>query len=83
MSSNKWINGIGTINKSKNGNLYINVDIDEIVLKKGDRLTLTKKTDSLDKQAELGNITEERAEELKEKLHFIKYEIAKAPNQDQ
>jgi len=81
-NKNEWVNGVGTINKSKSGNLYINIDIDEIVLKKGDRLTLTKKTDNIDRSVEAGKITEERAEELKEKLHFIKYDINKAPSND-
>jgi len=77
----KWINNCGQILKSKKGTLYIKFDADFDV-KKGDTLVMEKKVDALDKSVENGNITEERAEELKEKLHFVKYELHKGPRSE-
>jgi hypothetical protein len=70
----KWINDVATINKSKNGNLYIRVNKD-FNAKEGQNLVLKKKADEISESAAAGKITEERAEELKEKLQFIKYTI--------
>ena len=79
--SKEWINDIGTINKSKKGNLYIQLDKD-CVMKKGDRLVLRSKKDDILKSVQTGKITEERGEELIEKLHFIKYSIHQPPSEE-
>jgi len=80
--SDKWINGVGTINVSKSGNFYINVDIDSITLQRGDRLVLKEKAKELEELRDAGKISDERCEKLKEKLSFIKYTISKAPRND-
>lgn len=69
-----WINDIGTLNKSKAGNFYINIDKD-FTAKAGQRLVLKNKADEIQKSADDGKISQERADELKEKLHFIRYTI--------
>jgi hypothetical protein len=79
--SNKWINDIGTINKAKSGNLYINIDKD-FEVKKGDRLVLKSKKEEILASVESGKISEERGEELIEKLHFIKYTIHQPPRDE-
>jgi hypothetical protein len=79
--SKVWINDIGTINKSKNGKLYIKVDKDFSV-KEGDRLVLKSKKEDLLASAEAGKITEERCEELIKKLEFIKYTIHQPPRDE-
>lgn len=77
----KWVNDIGAIKKSKNGNLYIGIDKD-IVLKSGDRLVLKSKAKEIEDSVASGKITEERGEELLEKLAFIKYTIHQPPRED-
>ena len=79
--SKEWINDIGTINKSKKGNLYIQLDKD-VVLKKGDRLVLKNKKEEILNSVESGKITEDRGQELIEKLHFIKYSIHQPPSEE-
>jgi hypothetical protein len=80
MSEKKtWINDVGTINKSKNGNLYINID-KGFSVNKGDRLVLKSKKQEILDSAEAGRITQERAEELLQKLEFIKYTIHVPPS---
>lgn len=79
--SKSWINDIGTINKSKNGNLYINIDKD-FEVKKGDRLVLKSKAKEIQASVDSGKISEERGEELLEKLAFIKYTIHQPPRED-
>ena len=79
--SKTWINDIGTINKSKNGNLYINANKD-FTVKKGDRLVLKSKKQEILDSVEAGRITEERGEELLTKLEFIKYTIHQPPRED-
>ncbi len=80
--SKVWVNDIGTINKSKNGNLYINIDKD-LSVKKGDRLILRSKKKEIEASVEAGKISEERGEELQEKLHFIKYTIHQPPREEE
>lgn len=77
--SDKWINDVGTINKSKNGNLYINID-KGFNVSKGDRLVLKSKKQEILDSVKAGRITEERGEELLEKLEFIKYTIHVPPS---
>lgn len=78
--SNEWINNVGNILKSKAGNSYIKIEADEITLKKGDRLMLKSKAEEIEESVSSGKISEEKGEELKEKLHFIKYVIHKMPS---
>ena len=77
----KWINNCGQILKAKSGKLYIKFTSDFDV-KEGDTLVMEKKVDAIDKSVANGNIDEERGEELKEKLHFIKYELHKGPRNE-
>jgi len=79
--SKEWINNIGSINKSKNGNLYISVDKD-FAVKKGDRLVLKSKKLEIEDSVKAGRIDEERGEELLKKLEFIKYSIHQPPRED-
>ena len=79
--SKEWINDIGTINKSKQGNLYINVDKD-FTVRKGQRLILKNKKEEILNSVEAGKISEERGQELIEKLHFIKYSIHLPPSEE-
>lgn len=79
--SKKWVNDIGTINKSKNGKLYIDIKKDFSV-KEGDRLVLKSKKEEIQASVEAGKISEERGEELQEKLHFIKYTIHQPPREE-
>ena len=78
--SNKWLNNCGQILESKKGKLYIKFD-ESFDIQKGDMLVMKKKTDAIDESVSGGHITEERGEELKEKLSFIKYELHKAPRE--
>jgi hypothetical protein len=77
----KWVNDVATINKSKTGNLYIQIN-EDFSVKKGDRLVLKSKKEEILASAEKGAITVERAEELIEKLHFIKYVIHQPPREE-
>jgi hypothetical protein len=79
--SKEWINDIGTINKSKSGNLYIKIDKD-FTVKQGQRLILKNKKEEILNSVDAGKITEERGQELIEKLHFIKYSIHLPPNEE-
>ena len=76
-----WVNDIGQILKSKNGKLYIEIKKDFSV-KEGDRLILKSKSKEIEESVAAGKITEERGEELLEKLHFIKYTIHQPPRED-
>jgi hypothetical protein len=78
--SKEWINDVGTINESKQGRLYINIDKD-FTVKKGDRLILKRKSDDIQQSVSAGKISEERGEELLQKLHFIKYTIHQPPEE--
>ena len=73
MSNVKWLN-VGSILKSKKGISYIKIDQD-VSLKKDDVLFLKNKQEDIKEQVERGTITEERGQELLEKLHFIKFNI--------
>ena len=75
----KWINDVGQILVSKKGNLYMQITQD-IDLKEGDRLTMKSKKDEILESVKAGKISEERGEELLEKLSFIKYTLHKMPN---
>lgn len=78
----KWINGVGIIAVPKaGGNLYIKIQKD-IELKEGDRITLKKKEDSLREAFEAGRITQGRYEELLESQSWIKYELTRAPREE-
>ncbi len=79
-NDDKWINGVGIIAVPKNGgDPYIKIEQD-IVLKKGDRLHMKKKSDAIDSAVRSGKIAEDYGAELKEKLSWIKYELSKMPN---
>ncbi len=80
--SKEWKNDLGTINKSKAGNLYINIDKDHVI-KKGDRLILKSKKQEIEASVTSGKISEERGEELKTKLEFIKYTIHAPPREEE
>jgi hypothetical protein len=86
----KWIHfGNVLVSKDKkddNGNKikgkpYIEI-ISDIELQKGDRLQMFPKLAQLKKQLEAGFINEERFEELKDKLSFIKYELLLPPREE-
>lgn len=79
--SKEWINNIGSINKSKAGKLYIKVD-KTVTINEGDRIVLKKKTDEIDDSVAAGKISEEYGEELKEKLHFVKYVMHLPPSDE-
>ena len=69
--SDKWINGVAEIKKSKNGNLYIDIK-EDFSVSKGDRLMLkSKKQEILDND----NLSDDRKQELLAKLEFIKYTV--------
>lgn len=76
--SDQWINDVGIIATSKAGQPYIKFNKD-VNLKEGDRLLMKKKSDDIQEQVDAGKISEERGEELKEKLSFIKYTLTKPP----
>lgn len=76
--SDKWLNNIGTINESKKGNFYIKINSD-IELKEGDNIIMKKKSDELKEAFEKGDLTEDRYNELSQKLSFIKYTLHKPP----
>ena len=77
-NSNGWVNNVGQILESKSGKLYIKFE-EDVQINKGDTLTMVRKVDEINKSVESGSISEERGEELKEKLSFIKYTLNKPP----
>jgi len=80
--SKKWLL-VGEIRVSKDKKTkYIHVP-EDVQLKAGSALFLKKKSDEIDSQVEAGFITEERAEELKEKLSFITHSIYLPPPKDE
>jgi hypothetical protein len=79
--SKEWLNNIATINESKSGNLYIKVNRDFSV-KEGATLMLKNKKQEILESAQAGKISEERAQELVEKLGFIKYVIHMPPQEE-
>lgn len=76
--SSKWENNIGKILLSKGEKLYIKID-KEVSLQPDDVITLVKKTDDIDNKVERGFLTPEQGQAEKEKLHFVKYVLNKAP----
>lgn len=76
--SDKWINNVAEIKKSKNGNLYIDVK-EGFSVEKGDRLVMKSKKEEI-----LNNrtLSEDRKAELVEKLSFIKYTIHVPPREE-
>jgi predicted DNA-binding antitoxin AbrB/MazE fold protein len=74
----EWINNCAQINLSKNNTLYFKVNKD-IVLKEGDTLRMVKNTEEIDNKVKRGWISEEEAEQQKEKLSFVKYVLHKGP----
>jgi hypothetical protein len=79
--SKKWLNNIGTINQSKKGNLYIKINKD-FNAKEGDRLVLKNKKQEILDSVQAGVITEDKGQELIEKLSFIKYVIHLPPREE-
>lgn len=79
--SKQWKNNIGTINESKAGKLYINID-EDFNVKKGERLILKSKKEEILDSVQAGKISEERGQELLDKLHFIKYTIHQPPSEE-
>jgi hypothetical protein len=79
--SKQWKNNVGTINESKAGKLYINID-EDFNVKRGERLILKSKKEEILDSVQAGKISEERAEELLQKLHFIKYTIHQPPSEE-
>lgn len=77
----KWKNDVASINKSKQGNLYIEVK-EDFTVKKGDRLILKSKKQEIEESVTANRISEEKGEELKKNLHFVKY-IVSIPPRDQ
>ena len=75
----KWLH-FGDIMKSKDGKLYIKVR-EDVELKKDQMIVMKKKSDQIKSQHESGFITEERMNELLEKLSFIKYELLLPPGE--
>lgn len=78
--SNEWINDCGQILLSKKNKLYLKFSKD-ITINKDDTLIMEKFSDSIDKKVVKGYLTEEEAEEKKEKCSFVKYVLHKAPKQ--
>lgn len=58
---------VGYISKSKAGNSMITVEQD-IVLKKGDKLSIKKPSDTIDSLVARGILTEEQGEDRKSKI---------------
>ena len=77
--SKEWINDVGILATSKEGKPYIKIEKD-ITLKAGDRLVMKSKKEAIENSVASGKITEERGEELLDKLGWIKYELHKAPS---
>jgi hypothetical protein len=70
----KWTK-IGSLRKSKNGNLYIKVDSD-FSLKKDDALNLQDPRKKIASSVEAGRLEESKAEEMLSKIpDYIKYDI--------
>ena len=70
--SNGWINNVLQVNEAKSGNFYVEIK-EDITFKAGDRVMLKSKADDIDEQVKNGVIDEDRGEELKDKLSWIKY----------
>lgn len=77
--SNEWLNDVGQLLKAKSGKLYIKFDKD-FTVKKGDNITLKKKSDEINESFEAGKISEEKRDELLDKLSFVKYTLHKPPS---
>lgn len=73
-----WINDAGKIKVGKKGNLYIQFDKD-FEVQKGDTMLIEKFEDHLGKLVDKGIISEDQADQRKEKQHFVKYVLAKPP----
>lgn len=87
--SQKWLNDVVQINKSKAGKIYIKfTDNSEVLeefksrLKPGGMISCKSKQTELDEALEAGRISEERHEELVDKLSFIKYVGHMGPDRD-
>jgi len=66
---------IGTIRKSKSGNLYIKIDVD-VNLKTGQALNLQDPRKKLDSAVEAGRMSAGKAEEIKAKIpDYIRQEL--------
>jgi hypothetical protein len=82
MDRSRWNNGVASILKSKDGKkLYLKFNND-VTLSKDTILTIEKKEDEIDRSLQSGRISEEKAQELKEKLHFVKYELHLPPEKE-
>lgn len=79
--SKEWNNGVGQILESKKGRLYINI-LKPFSVKEGDRLVLTSKKQELQNSMAAGKLSEEKGNELLEKLKFVKYTIHQPPRDD-
>lgn len=78
--SRKYVNDFLQILESKKGDLYISVTKDSDVfqealanLKPGDAIFLKNKQEERAEQVDEGKLTQDRADELEEKIGFIKY----------
>lgn len=81
-SGKKWLL-VGEIRLAKDGKTkYIHIP-EDVELKAGSALFLKKKADEIGSQVEKEFITEERGEELKEKLSFITHSIYLPPPRDE
>lgn len=77
--SKEW-KKVGSIRKSKDGKLYMKVDMD-VTLKTGESLQIRDPRKSLDEAVSAGRLSAEKAEEYKSKIpEFIRHEIIKPPN---
>ena len=76
----QWIH-FADIMKSKEDKLYIKVR-EDIKLEKDQMVVMKKKSEQIKQQFKNGFISEERRDELLEKLSFIKYELLLPPGDD-
>jgi len=76
----KYVNDFIQVLESKKGGLYLSVTKDSDVfqeflanVKPGDAIFLNNKAEERARQVDEGKITQDRADELEEKIGFIKY----------
>ena len=76
----EWVNNVAEICISKAGNKpYLKVK-KNVELREGDNLIMKTFGEEQDSLVKNGVITEEKAAENKEKIHWVKYVLHKAPS---